>query len=204
MSQLVAVIQSYGQQAISTATSIAQGIQQAFASVDLSSAGAQMMQGLINGMESMRAAVISTAQSIASAAPSAVNGALQVASPSRLMISTGEFTGEGLAIGMENSTRQIQMAAQQMTDPILGQTMGPEENRSGIFGETIGNLSGGSSQGGGPVQQTSSPTFNFSPTYVIEGNADQATLQEANSMSQREFEKMANEWVRQNGRVAFA
>ena len=204
MSQLVAAIQSYGQQAISTATSIAQGIQQAFASVDLSSAGAQMMQGLINGMESMRAAVISTAQSIASAAASAVNGALQVASPSRLMISTGEFTGEGLAIGMENSTRQVQMAAQQMTDPIRGQTMTPEDTRSGILGETLGNLSGGSSQGGGAVQQTSSPTFNFSPTYVIEGNADQATLQEANSMSQREFEKMANEWVRQSGRTAFA
>lgn len=204
MSQLVAAIQSYGQQAISTATSIAQGIQQAFASVDLSSAGAQMMQGLINGMESMRAAVISTAQSIASAAASAVNGALQVASPSRLMISTGEFTGEGLAIGMENSTRQVQMAAQQMTDPIRGQTMTPEDTRSGILGETLGNLSGGSSQGGGNVQQTSSPTFNFSPTYVIEGNADQATLQEANSMSQREFEKMANEWVRQSGRTAFA
>ena len=120
------------------------------------------------------------------------------------MISTGEFTGEGLAIGMENSTRQVQMAAQQMTDPIRGQTMTPEDTWSGILGETLGNLSGGSSQGGGAVQQTSSPTFNFSPTYVIEGNADQATLQEANSMSQREFEKMANEWVRQSGRTAFA
>jgi hypothetical protein len=203
MSQLVAAIQSYGQQAISTATSIAQGIQQAFLSVDLSSAGAQMMQGLINGMESMRGAVIATAQSIASAAASAVNGALQIGSPSKLMINTGEFTGEGLAIGLENSTRQIQMAAQQMTDPIRGQGMG-EDTRSGILGETLGSLGGSGSAGGNSVQQTSSPTFNFSPTYVIEGNADQATLQEANSMSQREFEKMANEWVRQSGRVAFA
>ena len=75
--------------------------------------------------------------------------------------------------------------------------------RSGVIGETIDNLSGGTTNNN-TTNQTSSPTFNFSPTYVIEGNADQETLQEANKMSQADFEKMMNEWQRKNQRVSFA
>ena len=80
----------------------------------------------------------------------------------------------------------------------------PQTNmRSGVIGETIDSLSGGTTNNN-TTTQTSNPTFNYSPTFVIEGNADRETLQEANKMSQAEFEKMMNEWQRKNQRVSFA
>ena len=126
------------------------------------------------------------------------------------MIESGQYTGEGLAIGIENRTSDVQTAAQAMTQPVQEQsqqmrdmTAPRMESRSGVIGETIDNLSGGTTNNN-TTNQTSNPTFNFNPTYVIEGNADQETIQEANKTSQEEFEKMMNEWMRKNKRVSFA
>ena len=96
-------------------------------------------------------------------------------------------------------TQPVQEQSQQMRD----MTAPRMESRSGVIGETIDNLSGGTTNNN-TTNQTSNPTFNFNPTYVIEGNADQETIQEANKTSQEEFEKMMNEWMRKNKRVSFA
>lgn len=207
MVMMVAAFRNGGVQLIAIAMATANGIRSAF-NIDLYSSGVNMMQGLINGMDSMKSAVEAKAQEIASAAAEAVNSALQVHSPSRLMVETGQYTGEGLALGMQNRTSDVQTAAQAMTQPVQDQSMQMRnmdvpEPRSAVIGETIDSMSGGTTTNNNQTQ-TVSPTFNFNPTYVIEGNADQEVLQETNRMSQSEFEKMANEWVRNNGRVAFA
>lgn len=206
---IVSIVRMGGTQIIMIATMTANGIRAAF-SIDLTSSGQNMMQGLINGMNSMAAQVQATATRIAQQAAQAVNNALQIHSPSQLMVESGQYTGEGLVVGMQNRTSDIQTAAQAMTQPIQEQsnqmrdmTAPQVDMRSGVIGETIDNLSGGTTNNN-TTNQTSSPTFNFSPTYVIEGNADQETLQEANKMSQADFEKMMNEWQRKNQRVSFA
>ena len=206
---IVAIIRQGGTQIMLIATMTANGIRQAF-SIDLASSGQNMMQGLINGMNQMAAQVQATATRIAEQAAQAVNNALKIHSPSQLMVESGQYTSEGLALGMQNRTSDIQTAAQAMTQPIQDQsnqmrdmTAPQVDMRSGVIGETIDNLSGGTTNNN-TTTQTSSPTFNFSPTYVIEGNADQETLQEANRMSQADFEKMMNEWQRKNQRVSFA
>lgn len=207
MVMMVTAFRNGGIQLIAIATATAEGIKSAF-NIDLYSSGVNMMQGLINGMDSMKSAVEAKAQEIASAAANAVNAALQVNSPSRLMVETGQYTGEGLALGMQNRTGDVQTAAQAMTQPVQDQSqqmrsMDVPEPRSAIIGETLDSMSGGTTTNNNQTQ-TVSPTFNFNPTYVIEGNADQEVLQETNRMSQSEFERMANEWVRNNGRTAFA
>lgn len=207
---MVSIIRMGGTQIMMIATMTANGVRQAF-SIDLTSSGQNMMQGLINGMNSMAAQVQATATRIANQAAQAVNNALQIHSPSQLMVESGQYTGEGLAIGMQNRTSDVQTAAMAMTQPIQDQSQqmrdmsAPQtESRSGVIGETIDNLAGGTTNNNTTTNQTSSPTFNFNPTYVIEGNADQETIQEANKMSQADFEKMMNEWMRTNKRVQFA
>ena len=45
----------------------------------------------------------------------------------------------------------------------------------------------------------------FSPTYRFEGDApDKKDIVEANRMSQKEFERMMKEYIRNKGRVSFA
>lgn len=206
---MVAIIRQGGTQIIMIAMLTANGVRSAF-SIDLTSSGRNMMQGLINGMNQMSAQVQATATRIAQSAAQAVNNALQIHSPSQLMVESGQYTGEGLAVGMQNRTSDVQTAAQAMTQPIQDQSQQmrsmnmPQTNmRSGVIGETIDSLSGGTTNNN-TTTQTSNPTFNYSPTFVIEGNADRETLQEANKMSQAEFEKMMNEWQRKNQRVSFA
>ncbi len=204
MAAFVAVITSGCAQALAIAQSTASGIVSTFSSMDLYSAGVNAMQGLINGMEAMRAQVIATAQSIAAAAAAAVSSALAIGSPSRVLMEMGEFAGEGFAIGMEDSTGRVTEAAQGMAQPAITETDNARDGfRSGVLRDTLSGLAGGGASNT-VNNQTTSPTFNFNPTYVIEGNADQNVIQEANRMSQSEFERMANEWVRQHGRVAFA
>lgn len=173
-----------------------------------------MMQGLINGINAMRGAVMAAAQSIASAAAASVNSALKIHSPSRVMVESGEYTGQGLAKGMANTAGLIQKAAtSSMAQPIM-ETSGeirkieaPEsmKSRSSVIGETIGTLTGRNEKKERGTQSDNAPTFVFSPTYHFEGEApSKEDIVEANRMSQAEFEKMMKEYLRKNKRIAFA
>lgn len=204
---MVAVVQRSGSQMIAIAVATANGIRSAF-NIDLTSAGINMMQGLINGMNVMKAQVEQVARDIANTAANAVNSALQIHSPSQLMMESGQYTGEGLAIGMESRRGDVATAAQAMTQPVQDQSQqmrdmsAPMNNpRTGVIGETIEGVGGNTTNN---TTQTASNTFNFNPTYVIEGHADQEVIQQANKTSQADFEKMMNEWIRNNGRTAFA
>ena len=205
---MVMVVRSSGSSMTSIAKSTASGIKSAFSRIDLYSSGVDMMRGLVNGMNSVKTRVKETAREIAETAANSVNNALKVQSPSRLMIETGKFTGEGLAIGMEKMTPIVQIAAEAMSAPVQDQSRqlsdinAPMENpRTGVFSDILSSDMGTTNN---TTTQSATQTFNFNPTYVIEGNADQEVIQQANKLSQSEFERMMNEWTRKNGRTAFA
>ena len=160
------------------------------------------MQGLINGINSMRGAVMAAAQSVASAAANAVNSALKIHSPSRLMMESGQYTGEGLALGMESQKANVAAAAQAaMAQPM--QNMDLPEVRSGVIGDTISDLSG---KGGATNQTTqSSPTYVFSPTYQFNGGTpDKEEVESAAKDSYEDFKKFMKQYEREKGRTAFA
>ena len=78
--------------------------------------GSYAMQGFINGMNSRRSSVISTANSIANAASSTISSALQIGSPSKLLRKYGAWGIEGLEIGMESREKGIKRIASRIAN----------------------------------------------------------------------------------------
>jgi len=64
--------------------------------------GRQMMDGLINGINSMTGAVMNAAQSIAQSAVNSIQSALRINSPSRVFEEIGRYTGEGFIAGIKS------------------------------------------------------------------------------------------------------
>lgn len=77
--------------------------------------GAAIMNGLNLGMLSKKETLINTANSIASAISRTIDNALDINSPSRVMIEKGEHTGGGFAIGMQNSIPEIKAATNEIS-----------------------------------------------------------------------------------------
>jgi len=116
--------------------------------------------------------------------------------------------GEGLVIGLNNKIKDVRNAAMALNKPIQtaqanAMSVPDVPVRTGVIGETIDSMNAGTTNNT-TTNQSASPTFYFNPTYVIEGNADQEVIQEVNKMSQAEFNRMMDKWVRDRGRVQFA
>ena len=77
---------------------------------DFVQAGAELVQGFIQGMESMRSAAIGAAWSIGAAAAAAMRSALNSSSPSRVTYEIGQDFGEGFILGIESMADKIQAA----------------------------------------------------------------------------------------------
>lgn len=89
---------------------IGKNILNAFKSVDLKSAGRQMIEGLWNGIKSAFDSTIAKVKGLISKLPEAVKKVLGIRSPSRVFAEIGMYTGEGFALGIEKSYRQVQSA----------------------------------------------------------------------------------------------
>lgn len=76
--------------------------------------GYNAMIGLNNGLVSARGSVMNTANSIANDVSNTMRKALDIHSPSRVMQAIGNFVGEGLAIGMEDSTKLVGRASESL------------------------------------------------------------------------------------------
>jgi phage-related minor tail protein len=85
-----------------------------FRNIDLKQMGRDIIQGLINGISSMARRVADAARNIANGIGDKIKGILKLGSPSKLLESYGEDTGEGLAIGIEDSLKRIQGASKEM------------------------------------------------------------------------------------------
>lgn len=77
----------------------------------LKSSGYNFAAGLASGIRSGQSAVIRAATQVASAAIRAANNKLEISSPSRVMMESGEYAGEGLAIGMMREISTVEDAA---------------------------------------------------------------------------------------------
>ena len=148
----------------------------------LYSSGVAMMDGLINGMESKRAALIATAQSIAAAVQAAYDTELDINSPSRVMMTSGEDTVMGGVVGMRNRIPDVQAAATDVATaatPAFTRTYSPDTD-----GGTVYNNSTSSND----EYMTVSPTFNL----TISGTQDD-----------RATERKVRQWVRQSMQEMF-
>lgn len=78
------------------------------------SAGINMMAGFVNGIASMAGRIVQSAVNAVGGAINAVRNLLNLGSPSKLFRQFGEWTGEGLAIGMDNMQSLIARTAEDM------------------------------------------------------------------------------------------
>lgn len=105
MTQMVNHLRSTMSQAVSAMQS---------ASAQAASAGRNMGAGFYNGLASMSGSIINLAYSIASQAAAVMRSALRIHSPSRVTRAIGEYTGEGMVIGMERTVGDVREVAQTM------------------------------------------------------------------------------------------
>jgi phage-related minor tail protein len=89
-------------------------------SIDLKEIGANIIQGLLNGLESMKAKVVNTAKNIASGIGDSVKDFFDIHSPSRLMLWYGANIVQGLANGMSNTARQAINSAAAVSSAVAG------------------------------------------------------------------------------------
>ena len=118
-SQVIIIVQIMSANVVSTMSRMKSGID----GLDLYSSGINIMNGLINGMESKRAVLVTTAQSIAQTVKSTMDHALDIHSPSKELYKTGVYTGQGQINGMKSTLPEIQRTADKM-----GQTAIPDDN----------------------------------------------------------------------------
>lgn len=91
----------------STASDIMNNIVSIFKGINLVQIGRDIINGLINGISSMASSVIDTAKRIASTVSNTIKSALDIHSPSRVMLQIGKWTTEGMAIGMNENVKNI-------------------------------------------------------------------------------------------------
>lgn len=73
----------------------------------LLSVGKNFIEGLWNGIKAKFDSVVARVKALASQLPNAVKKVLGIASPSKVMRRLGMYTGEGFALGIEKSYRQV-------------------------------------------------------------------------------------------------
>ena len=83
------------------------------------SAGGYMDAGIARGISDGRSKVISAVTRVATDAIRTFKNLLGIQSPSKVMMELGQFTGEGYAIGLENSMRNAVAIAKRMSGQIV-------------------------------------------------------------------------------------
>lgn len=84
------------------------------------SSGAYLAQGFVYGLGDKASAVASAARALADVANYAFNSRLQIASPSKLTMKSGEYFDEGFVIGLQNGSRNIENASEDVAYSAFG------------------------------------------------------------------------------------
>lgn len=80
--------------------------------------GIDLIQGLINGVSSMITTAIETVKRVGSSILEGIRGVLGIASPSKVMRQYGVWTGEGLAIGINQSGKMVEKSTNSLGETV--------------------------------------------------------------------------------------
>ena len=182
---------------ITSASVTANSIYTSFASIDLGSVADNMMAGLIAGIQAGGATAISEAQRIASEIAATMAGALKISSPSKVTEEIGNFTGQGLVVGMQGAESDIYSAAADMADAA----------QQGTASNVLRTFAGGGSAATAPqmgAAQAGGGQVVFSPQITITGNASEEDVRSALSWGIEQFRQMYRQMQAEDKRTAFA
>lgn len=159
-------------------------------SIDLFQIGKDIIHGLINGIGSMASAVWDKAKSIATGIGDSIKKVLGIASPSKLMIQFGEWTGEGLEIGIGSTIKDIKKTSDE-----LGKAVSTGELLKSIKADAV-NLTRGIVPKTGAYYSSSSTTannINNSKTFSVVNNNGLGSSEIARA-TERALQKLAFQW----------
>ena len=120
MGQLVVAIGNAAGQALPAIGELLNQVLSAITSFDLVGAGQQLMQGFIEGIKNMAGQIFDAAVGAVQGAVDGVLGFLGIESPSRLFREIGQYTMEGMAIGIERTAAEARAAMLGATSGVVG------------------------------------------------------------------------------------
>lgn len=95
-------------------------------------AGYNAGMGFYNGLASTQGAIMGLASSIAASVSARIRSALNIHSPSRVMMDLGSYAGEGLAVGLDKSRKYVNNAVDGLSNTVANTKVG--------FGSSYGNF----------------------------------------------------------------
>ncbi|MCI3860135.1 tape measure protein [Lactococcus garvieae] len=124
--------------------------------------GVNIGQGLANGMNASLGAVTAAASALAAQADKAARAKAEVHSPSRVFMATGQFFGQGLAIGMQKQYDNVATAGAGLFDSAYtGNNEAPSQTISNDSSRTSNNSNTSTSISFGDIviQSTGDPQY---------------------------------------------
>ncbi|TQS01375.1 phage tail tape measure protein [Paenibacillus ottowii] len=160
--------------------------------INLFEVGKNIIEGMINGIMSMANAVVDKVKGIGDSIQNSIKSALDIHSPSRVMMELGFFTGEGLARGIEGTQDRVAAAATGMTDEIIPSTNSPTNAPARKLAPA--RVGGGGSAGG---------AMNISVNIDLRADASSATVAgDVAAEVRRQVQKILEETFRREGFVS--
>ncbi|WP_308655201.1 phage tail tape measure protein [uncultured Anaerococcus sp.] len=96
-------------------------------------AGYNAGMGFYNGLASTQGAIMGLASSIAASVSARIRSALNIHSPSRVMMDLGSYAGQGLAVGLDKSRKYVNNAVDGLSNTVANTKVG--------FGSSYGSFS---------------------------------------------------------------
>ncbi len=125
-------------------------VEKFFSTINLRSIGKSIIEGLEKGLDDATGGLYSKAKSIAGEIKKTISGALEINSPSKVMIPVGSAVPEGVGVGMDKGKRFALDAAKNVVGTVKKQMsnmpsvfdFGFQTNQYSIPQNTFGNFSG--------------------------------------------------------------
>lgn len=118
-SSIVSAVGEFFGQIPGTISGIWNDVTSYLSGINLYDIGMNIIQGLIDGIAGMASSVVSTIQNVVGGAIDFAKNLLGIHSPSRVFKEIGKFTGEGLAIGIDNEADNVAKASENMIDAVI-------------------------------------------------------------------------------------
>jgi phage-related protein len=122
-SSIVSAVGEFFGQIPGTISGIWNDVTSYLSSINLYDIGKNIIQGLVEGIAGMAGSVVSAIGDVVGGAIDWAKGLLGIHSPSRVFKEIGKFTGEGLAIGINNEADNVAKASENMIDAVIPESI---------------------------------------------------------------------------------
>lgn len=189
MNGMVSAVKSGGQSMVASMRSTMTQLAAAVQSANLQSSGANLINGLINGMNSRKAAAVSTARSIAQAINAEFDKIQDINSPSGVWEDKGKYLIEGGIVGMEKQMPKLQDTTREAAEISIPYVGDYTSEKAATYTNTRTNT----------IENNSyAPVFNFN----ISGGGDvKATARAVKKAARQALQEMIESMDRRNPKL---